>query len=144
MRTIVQTSRAIAIANPANAPYGKAAQQALVSWGLWYQALPKLVMAESASQAAQFLFQGAAQAAFIPRGLLESPMPNTAYGWSSQTGALAFENWVVPGQAHQPIVQGMGVARQAGQAPQVLAEFMRSRPALTVFQAFGFEPLGAN
>jgi molybdate transport system substrate-binding protein len=48
------TVRHIAIANPAHAPYGAAAEQALRHAGLWDQLQPKLVYAENVRQAFEY------------------------------------------------------------------------------------------
>ena len=65
--------RRIAIANPAHAPYGLAAKQALERAGLWDQLQPKLVLAENVEQTAQFLRTGNAEAAIIAWSVAESP-----------------------------------------------------------------------
>ncbi len=58
-----------AIANPAHAPYGRAAQQALQRAGLWAAIEPKLVLGENATQAAQFATSGSAQGGIFPLSL---------------------------------------------------------------------------
>jgi molybdate transport system substrate-binding protein len=63
----------IAIANPALAPYGRAALAALEAAGLLDAARPKLVLGQNVSQAAQFAQSGGADAAFIPLSLAFSP-----------------------------------------------------------------------
>lgn len=63
----------IAIANPEHAPYGRAAMIALHDAGIFSQVKPKLVFGENASQAAQFVQSGSADAAIIPRSLALSP-----------------------------------------------------------------------
>lgn len=50
-----------AIANPEHAPYGRAAEEALRSRGLWDAVQPRLVLGENVSQAAQFATSGTAQ-----------------------------------------------------------------------------------
>jgi molybdate transport system substrate-binding protein len=61
--------RRVAIANPAHAPYGLAAEQALRAAGLWGAVRPKLVYGESVQQAMQFLQSGSADAALVARSL---------------------------------------------------------------------------
>ena len=58
-----------AIANPAHAPYGRAARQALQRAGLWAAIEPKLVFGENATQAAQFATSGSAQGGIFPLSL---------------------------------------------------------------------------
>ena len=65
--------RRVAIANPAHAPYGLAAKQALERAGLWDQLQPKLVLAENVEQTAQFLRTGNAEAAILAWSVADSP-----------------------------------------------------------------------
>ena len=62
-----------AIANPEHAPYGRAAEQALKSQGLWDQIQPKLVLGENVSQAAQFASSGSAQGGIFAYSLALAP-----------------------------------------------------------------------
>ncbi len=59
----------IAMANPEHAPYGRAAREALEKAGLWKALAPRMVVAESASQAAQMVETGNVQAGLIPLSL---------------------------------------------------------------------------
>ena len=59
----------VAIANPAVAPFGRAAAAALQAAGVADVVRPKLVLGTSASQAAQFATTGAADVAFLPMSL---------------------------------------------------------------------------
>jgi molybdate transport system substrate-binding protein len=64
--------RRIAIANPAHAPYGLAAQQALQAAGVWSVVQPKLVYGENVQQALQFVQSGSADAGIVARSLADS------------------------------------------------------------------------
>jgi molybdate transport system substrate-binding protein len=55
----------IAVANPEHAPYGRAAQQALTTAGVWDTVKPKLVFGENVLQALQFAQTGNAEAAIV-------------------------------------------------------------------------------
>src|SRR5262245_19322233 len=57
--------RRIAIANPAHAPYGRAAVAAMRKAGVYDAAQPKLVLGENISQAAQFVESGNADVGFV-------------------------------------------------------------------------------
>lgn len=63
----------VAIANPAHAPYGLAAQAAIGNLHLTEMLAPKLVTAENIAQTAQFALSGNAQVAFISLTLASSP-----------------------------------------------------------------------
>jgi molybdate transport system substrate-binding protein len=63
----------IAIANPAIAPYGRAALAALDAAGLHGAVKDRLVFGQSVAQAAQFAASGAADAALIPLSLALTP-----------------------------------------------------------------------
>jgi molybdate transport system substrate-binding protein len=65
--------RRIAIANPAHAPYGLAAQQALQAAGVWDALKPKLVYGENIQQAVQFIQSGAAEAGIVARSVADVP-----------------------------------------------------------------------
>jgi molybdate transport system substrate-binding protein len=63
----------LAIANPQHAPYGRAAQAALRSMGLWDGLQPKIVMGENIVQTLQFAESGAADAAIVALSLAVAP-----------------------------------------------------------------------
>ncbi len=59
----------IAIANPAHAPYGRAAKEAMLRAGAWENLSPKIVYAENVQQALQFAQSGNADVAIIALSL---------------------------------------------------------------------------
>ena len=59
----------VAIANPAHAPYGQAAKEALTKAGLWDAVQPKLVYGENVQQALQFAQSGNAEVALVALSL---------------------------------------------------------------------------
>ncbi len=65
--------KSVAIANPATAPYGRAAIAAMTKLGLLQNAAPHFVQAESVSQAGQFALSGNAEVALISETLAYSP-----------------------------------------------------------------------
>jgi len=65
--------RRLAIANPAHAPYGRAAEAALKNAGVWQQVSSKLVFGENISQTAQFANSGNADAAILALSLVLAP-----------------------------------------------------------------------
>src|SRR5712691_6611000 len=65
--------RRVAIANPAHAPYGRAAQEALESVGLWERLRPKLVYGENIRHALQFVETGAVEAGLVAQSIADVP-----------------------------------------------------------------------
>lgn len=118
----------VAIANPAHAPYGRAAQAALRSAGIQAEVAPKLVLGENAAQAAQFAASGAAQAGLIPLSLALAP--------PMQKG----RHVEVPGEAYPALVQkGLVLRRAAGsRLARDLAAFLRGPAAVAILQRHGF------
>ncbi len=63
----------VAIANPAHAPYGMAAREALERAGVWGRVQPKLVYGENVGQALQFLQTRNVDAAIIALSVAQAP-----------------------------------------------------------------------
>lgn len=74
--------RRVAIANPAVAPYGRAAERALEAAGVLDAVRGKLVLGTSVAQAAQFATTGAADAALLPRSLVSGPALSAGRWWA--------------------------------------------------------------
>jgi molybdate transport system substrate-binding protein len=91
-------ARRIAIANPQHAPYGRAAEAAMKSLGVYDVLEDKLVLGENIAQTAQFVQSGAADAGIIALALALAPamkeqgsyweVPLEAYPRMEQGGAL--------------------------------------------------------
>ena len=123
--------RHVAIANPTHAPYGRAAEAALRSAGLFDQVRPKLVFGENVAQAAQFVESGAADIGIIARSLALAP-PMRAKG----------RFWEIPRDAH-PVMEQGGLILKAARDPEAanrLRRFMESAEARTILARFGFVP----
>ena len=89
--------RKIAIANPAHAPYGKAAEAAMMKLGVYEQTKDKLVLGENVGQAAQYVESGAADIGIIAISLAKAPamakgkcweVPLTSYPRMDQGGVV--------------------------------------------------------
>jgi len=65
--------RRVAIANPAHAPYGRAAQEALERAGVWDKVKPKLVYGENIRHALQFVETGAVEAGVVALSIADAP-----------------------------------------------------------------------
>jgi molybdate transport system substrate-binding protein len=82
----------IAMANPAHAPYGVAARQALDKLGLWAELQPKIVFGENVRQTLQYAESGNAEAAITAWSLVYDRggaiVPDTLHDPIRQTGAI--------------------------------------------------------
>jgi molybdate transport system substrate-binding protein len=117
----------LAIANPEHAPYGRAAEQALRAKGLWEAIRPKLVLGENASQAAQFVTSGSAQAGIIPYSLALAPTLG-----DRGTYELLPDAW------HAPLKQRMVLIKGANETARAFHAFLQTPPARAVFRRHGF------
>jgi molybdate transport system substrate-binding protein len=117
--------RRVAMANPAHAPYGMAAREALQSSGVWAKVQPKLVYGENIRQALQFLETGNVDAAIV--ALSVADVPDVHYT-------------VIDTGLYQPIVQVAAVTARS-RHPDLARAFIRfvngptGRPIL---KRFGF------
>jgi molybdate transport system substrate-binding protein len=119
----------IAIANPKHAPYGKRAEEALKTAGVWEKVEGKLVYGENVAQAVQFVQTGNAQAGIVALSLALSPELAKQGGYA-----------LIPDTLHRPLEQGFIVIKRAAGNPlaQAFARFMADREARAVMVRYGF------
>ena len=118
--------RRFALPNPQLAPYGRAAQQALQSAGLWDRAQPRLVFGDNVAQAAQFVGTGSAQAGLTALSVL--------LGRDGGWGGFA----EVDSALHSPLRQRMVLRRQPGLAALAFYDYLQRPAARAVLQSHGF------
>jgi molybdate transport system substrate-binding protein len=120
--------RRIAIANPAHAPYGRAAEQLLRQLKLYEQVAPKLVVGENVAQATQFVVSGNAQAGVVSRSQALT---------AARSGR--FEAWEPP-KTYSPIVQGAVVLKRSAQREVALRflQYLKSKDAVDILMRYGF------
>ena len=117
----------IAIANPAHAPYGQAAVEALRRAGVYDQVKSRLVYGENISQTAQFAASGSAQVGFLAMSLVTTP---------ALKGGAA---WPVPEAWHAPLVQEAVVVRGPGaRAAGEFLAYVRGPEGRQVLKSYGF------
>jgi len=121
------TIRRLAIANPEHAPYGRAAEQALRSRGLWEKAAPRLVLGENVSQAAQFAASGSVDAAIFAYSLALSPRV-------SEAGSFV----LIPAEWHRPLRQRMVLLKGAGETARAFYRFMQGERSRAILARYGF------
>ena len=120
--------RSLAIANPAHAPYGVAAEQALKSAQLWEIAVPKLILGENASQATQFAISGSVQGGLIPLALAK-------HSTVQQKGGYV----LIPPSAHLPLIQRMALSSGASSGAKEFYAYLQTEKSQKIFKEFGFE-----
>jgi len=122
--------RKIAIANPAHAPYGRAAVAAVRHEGLYDRVQPKLVMGENISQAAQFAQSGNADVGILALSLALAPAMKSSGTYVE-----------IPASFHPPIEQAGVVVAASKQKPLALQflHTLTSAAAQRVLRSSGFE-----
>ncbi|NNM67446.1 MAG: molybdate ABC transporter substrate-binding protein [Spirochaetales bacterium] len=121
----------IASSDPRLAPYGRAAQQALMKLHLWNKLQGKILVAQDVTQALQFSLQGA-DAGFVNLSALKT---------SKLTLYVEGKDWIeVDPSLYRPIEQGFVVlqARALNQAVVDFRDFLLSPAAQAVFTSFGY------
>jgi molybdate transport system substrate-binding protein len=119
--------RRFAIANPEHAPYGRAAQQALLKLGLWDALRGKLVLGENVSQAAQFATSASAEGGIFAYSLALSPQIATL-------GSYA----LIPENLHEPLRQRVVLMKGAGATARAFYDYLEQPAARTIFKRYGF------
>jgi len=120
----------IAYCNPALAPYGAAAVQAMKALGVFGALQPKLVQGENITQAYQFVVSGNAELGFV------------ALSQVFKDGKIIEGSaWIVPDGLYQPIRQDAVIlARGRGKpAAEALMKFLKGDRAKSIVKSFGYE-----
>lgn len=123
----------IAIANPAHAPYGRAAEEALRQAGVYDSVKGRLVLGENISQAAEFVESGNADAGILALSLVLSP-----------TMKDKGRSWNIPENLYAPIEQGAVVVLSSKnqQGAQQFLEYIKQPATVAVLARYGFAPAG--
>ncbi|MBL4845645.1 MAG: molybdate ABC transporter permease subunit [Planctomycetes bacterium] len=116
--------RNLAIANPATAPYGAAAREALTRLGLWAELQPKLVLGQSVAQAHQIARSGGAELGLV--------------AWS-QAKASGQTAWLLPSHLHAPLLQE-GVLLTERAPARAFCAFLKASKAQALISAAGYDP----
>lgn len=119
----------ISIANPATAPYGRAAEAALRHFGIYDRISSRLVLGENVSQAAQFVESGNAQAGLIALSHALAPALKDKGRY-----------WTVPLDAYPTLNQAAVVLSKSKQqdAARGFLEYLRGPEATSLLTSYGF------
>ena len=121
--------RHIAIANPAHAPYGRAAEAALRSAGIYEAVKDKLVMGENISQAFQLAQTGAAEVGIVALSLAIAP------GAAGQG-----HYWELPRDTYPRIQQGGAILKwtRNPEGAQAFRAFLLAPEGRAILKRYGF------
>ncbi len=125
--------RKIAIANPAHAPYGRAAEEALRHSGVYEAVKGRLVLGENISQAAEFVESGNADAGILALSLVVSPaMKDKGRAWN------------IPEKLYAPIEQGAVAIRAAAnpQGARQILDYIKLDATVALLERYGFALAG--
>jgi molybdate transport system substrate-binding protein len=117
--------RRVAIANPAHAPYGRAAEAALRKAGVWEAVRGKLVYGENIRHTLQFLQTGAVDAGIVARSVASVPEID----------------WVpIDPSLHAPLNQAAAVVRRSPRPELGLAfiQFVNGPEGRPIMKRYGF------
>lgn len=117
----------IAIADPATAPYGAAAVEAIEALGLTAALEPRKVTGENISQTLQFVDTGNAELGFVALSQVADKAPPSV--------------WLVPPENYTPILQD-AVLLKTGEANPLAAAFvafLKGDEARAIIEKFGYE-----
>ena len=117
----------VVIANPETAAYGRAAEEALRSAGLWEQIKPKLVYGENMGQVVQYLQSGNVEAGLVALSVVID-------GTAGLTYVVANES------LHQPIRHTVAVVKDTRneELARRFVAFVRGPEGQAVLQKYGF------
>ncbi|HMO13862.1 MAG TPA: molybdate ABC transporter substrate-binding protein [Pirellulaceae bacterium] len=124
-----ESARKIAIANPLHAPYGRAAEAAMKTLGVYEHVQNNLVVGENIAQAAQFVESGAADIGIIALSLALSPA-------MQQRGRY----WLIPIESY-PRMDQVCVIMNWAEDPQATAtfqDFVVGPSGREILQKYGF------
>ena len=122
--------RALALANPALAPYGAAAEETLVSLGLADALSDRIVYGQNIGQAYALIASGNAELGFVAASQLIKVEADGKGGV-----------WSVRGDLHAPIRQDVVLMQRAAgnEAALQFIAFLRSDKALSIMRDYGYE-----
>ena len=119
----------IAIANPAIAPYGKAAEEALKQKGVWDDIQSKIVRGESIAQVNTYITTGVVDVGFTTRALIKDAERKTKLYWN-----------LIDPKSYTPIKQGMVIIKATKEAvnAEKFYQYILSAGARKILKEYGY------
>jgi len=118
--------RHLAIANPQHAPYGRAAEAALRSMGIYDSVEKKLVLGENISQTLQFVQSGAADVGIVALSLAAAP---------AVRGQGRY--WEIPAEMYPKMIQS-GVILKDSPAARQFRAWLQGPAGRALLHQYGF------
>jgi molybdate transport system substrate-binding protein len=119
----------LAIANPAIAPYGKAAEEVLQRKGILDNIKSKIVYGESISQVNTYITTGVADVGFTTQSLIKETENKTKLFYQ-----------VINPKDYAPILQGMVILKHStgNPAAEKFYQYILSPAAKSIFESYGY------
>lgn len=119
----------ISIANPAIAPYGKAAEEALKQKGVWGDIQSKIVRGESIAQVNTYITTGVVDVGFTTQALIKDTEGKTKLYWT-----------LIDLKSYAPIKQGMVIIKASKEAANAerFYRYILSKAAKTILKEYGY------
>jgi molybdate transport system substrate-binding protein len=119
----------IAIANPAIAPYGKAAEETLTKKGIFNDIKQKIVYGESISQVNTYITTGVTEVGFTTLALVKDPAAKLNLYWKA-----------VDPKTYLPIEQGMVLLKRSADNANAekFYQYILSPAAKAIFEEYGY------
>jgi molybdate transport system substrate-binding protein len=119
----------VAIANPAIAPYGKAAEESLKLKGIMDNIQSKLVTGESISQVNTYITSGVVDVGFTTRALIKDAEGKTKLYWKE-----------IDPKSYTPVKQGIIILKQTKESAnaQKFYDYMLSPAAKAILKEYGY------
>jgi len=119
----------IAIANPAIAPYGRAAEESLKDKGILNDIKSKIVYGESISQVNTYITTGVVEVGFTTQALVKDPANKTQLYWKA-----------IDPKTYAPIEQGMVILKHSNNSPDAekFYQYILSPSAKAIFEEYGY------
>ena len=126
---ISEKVKKIAVANPAIAPYGKAAEETLQQKRILAGIKSKIVYGESISQVNTYITTGVVEAGFTTQALVKDPANKTPLYWN-----------IIDPKTYSPIEQGMLLMKHAGanEGAEQFYQYILSPAAKAIFKEYGY------
>jgi molybdate transport system substrate-binding protein len=119
----------IAIANPAVAPYGKAAAALLMKKGILDNVKSKMVYGESIAQVNTYITTGVVSVGFTTQALVKDPANKTKLFWK-----------LIDPKSYDPILQGVVILKHGATNPDAekFYRYLLSADAKKIFEQYGY------